>query len=90
MKKIMKRICSLLLALVLVAGMLPMTPLTANAVGAAITGTTFREDPGYDFKLKAQFYCFICGEYAYLTTDDGKHEFQFNSFGYTVTQNTIS
>ena len=66
-KNIGKRILSLALALVMVAGMLPHMATEAHAAEPiTLEGETFKTSPGEGFAVKAYFFCYGCDEYVYI------------------------
>lgn len=84
-KNIGKRILSLALALVMVAGMMPRMATEAHAAGPiTLEGETFTTSPGEGFAIKAFFFCYGCDKYVYIDSDIENHSFEITSFTYEI------
>ena len=82
-KNIGKRILSLALALVMVAGWLPRMATEAHAAEPiTLEGNTFTTSPGQGFAFRAYFYCHECGEDVYTDSNTENHNFEITSFTY--------
>ncbi len=85
-KNIGKRILSLALALVMVAGWLPHMATEAHAAEPiTLSGDTYNTNPGEGFTMEAYGYCYTCMKSIYLDSDIPNHSFEIVSFSYTIT-----
>lgn len=88
-KNIGKRILSLALALVMVAGWLPRMATEAHAAEPiTLEDNTFTTSPGQGFAFRAYFYCHECGEYVYTDSNTENHNFEITSFTYKIANGT--
>ena len=88
-KNIGKRILSLALALVMVAGWLPRMATEAHAAEPiTLEDNTFTTSPGQGFAFRAYFYCHECGEYVYTDSNIENHKFEIISFTYKIANGT--
>lgn len=91
-KNIGKRILSLALALVMVAGMMPHMATEAHAAGPiTLEGDSFTTDPGQGFTFRAYYYCGVCKKSSYPNQPaDTNHSIEITSFNYKISQGKIS
>ena len=91
-KNIGKRILSLALALVMVAGWMPRMATEAHAAGPiTLEGDSFTTDPGQGFTFRAYYYCGVCKERSYPNQPaDTNHSIEITSFSYKISQGNIS
>lgn len=91
-KNIGKRILSLALALVLVAGWMPHMATEAHAAGPiTLEGNSFPTDPVQGFTFKALYYCGKCDKSSYPNQPaDTIHSIEITSFKYKISQGKIS
>lgn len=85
-KNIGKRILSLALALVMVAGMMPHMATEAHAAGPiTLEGDSFTTDPGQGFTFRAYYYCGVCKKSSYPNQPaDTNHSIEITSFNYKI------
>lgn len=91
-KNIGKRILSLALALVMVAGWMPRMATEAHAAGTiTLEGDYFTTDPGQGFTFRAYYYCGVCKKSSYPNQPaDTNHSIEITSFSYEISQGNIS
>lgn len=91
-KNIGKRMLSLALALVMVAGWMPRMATEAHAAGPiTLEGDSFTTDPGQGFTFRAYYYCGVCKERSYPNQPaDTNHSIEITSFSYKISQGNIS
>ena len=93
-KNLKKRITSLLVALVMVVGILPASPLALTASASesiTLSGDTFTTSPGEGFIFSyIYFYCWGCHRRVYEDSDISGHSFEITSFSYTIANGTYS
>lgn len=88
-KNIGKRILSLALALVMVAGWMPRMATEAHAAEPiTLSDDTFTTSPGEGFAFRAYFYCNECKKEVYIDSNIENHKFEITSFTYKIANGT--
>ena len=88
-KNIGKRILSLALALVMVAGWMPRMATEAHAAEPiTLSDDTFTTSPGEGFAFRAYFYCNECKKEVYIDSNIENHKFEIISFTYKIANGT--
>ena len=88
-KNIWKRLLSLALALVMVAGWMPRMATEAHAAEPiTLSDDTFTTSPGEGFAFRAYFYCAECKKAVYIDSNIENHKFEIISFTYKIANGT--
>ena len=88
-KNILKRLLSLALALVMVAGWMPRMATEAHAAEPiTLSDDTFTTSPGEGFAFRAYFYCGECKKEVYIDSNIDNHKFEITSFTYKIANGT--
>ena len=88
-KNIWKRLLSLALALVMVAGWMPRMATEAHAAEPiTLSDNTFTTSPGEGFAFRAYFYCDECKKEVYIDSNIENHNFEIISFTYKIANGT--